>query len=252
MLEKAMEILREEGIISLIRKYLFYELGIFYSPYCLFKIKRYDRSYGLDRLLDFVYKECWELIKPVQVRYEILKLLKILDKIKPKNILEIGTANGGTLFLFSRIASEDASIISLDLPFGPFGGGYPTWRIPLYKSFALSNQKIHLVRGDSHSEANLEKVKTILNGKKIDFLFIDGDHTYVGVKKDFEMYSSLVKKGGIIALHDIVPHPPKTGCKVDPYWNEIKAEYEHVEIVENWNQKWGGIGLIKNTRYNVI
>jgi hypothetical protein len=30
----------------------------------------------------------------------------------------------------------------------------------------------------------------------VDFLFIDGDHTYEGVKKDFEMYSPLVRREG--------------------------------------------------------
>jgi hypothetical protein len=37
---------------------------------------------------------------------------------------------------------------------------------------------------------------------KIDFLFIDGDHSYEGVKKDFELYSSIVNDNGIIVIHD--------------------------------------------------
>jgi len=37
---------------------------------------------------------------------------------------------------------------------------------------------------------------------KIDFLHIDADHSYEGVKKDFELYSKIVKKGGIISIHD--------------------------------------------------
>jgi len=41
-------------------------------------------------------------------------------------------------------------------------------------------------------------VKKILAGRQVDFLFIDGDHSYEGVKKDFEMYSSLVRKGGVV------------------------------------------------------
>jgi len=49
--------------------------------------------------------------------------------------------------------------------------------------------------------------------KRGDFLFIDGDHTYEGVEGDFEMYSPLVRRGGIIAFHDIVPGPPENvGC----------------------------------------
>jgi hypothetical protein len=37
---------------------------------------------------------------------------------------------------------------------------------------------------------------------QIDFLFIDGDHSYEGVKTDFELYSSLLSDRGIIAIHD--------------------------------------------------
>ena len=37
---------------------------------------------------------------------------------------------------------------------------------------------------------------------KIDFLFIDGDHSYEGVKLDFDLYSTLLSKNGIIMLHD--------------------------------------------------
>lgn len=37
---------------------------------------------------------------------------------------------------------------------------------------------------------------------KIDFLFIDGDHTYEGVKKDFELYSTILNDNGIIVIHD--------------------------------------------------
>ncbi|HZY81119.1 MAG TPA: class I SAM-dependent methyltransferase [Cyclobacteriaceae bacterium] len=38
--------------------------------------------------------------------------------------------------------------------------------------------------------------------KKIDFLFIDGDHSIEGAKFDFESYSPMLAKGGLIAFHD--------------------------------------------------
>lgn len=37
---------------------------------------------------------------------------------------------------------------------------------------------------------------------KIDFLFIDGDHTYEGVKLDFDLYSNLLSDKGVIVIHD--------------------------------------------------
>lgn len=196
-------------------------------------------------MVDYAYSDCGNLIKIFQIRHEILELLRILHKTKPKYILEIGTAGGGTLFLFSRIASEDAIIISIDLPGGRFGGGYPKWRIPVYKSFAIQNQRIYLIRGDSNDTATLQKVKAILGSNKLDFLFIDGNHTYPAVKKDFEMYSPLVREGGMIAFHDIVPGPHEKVGGVPKFWKEIENEYVHKEIVEDWTQGGHGIGLIK-------
>ena len=37
---------------------------------------------------------------------------------------------------------------------------------------------------------------------KIDLLFIDGDHSYDGVKTDFELYSNILSENGIIMIHD--------------------------------------------------
>ena len=37
---------------------------------------------------------------------------------------------------------------------------------------------------------------------KIDYLHIDGEHSYEGVKKDFELYSTIMSENGIITIHD--------------------------------------------------
>lgn len=252
---RAIEVLREEGVIVFSRKVLSYlgvtnaiiKVSLFLKlvliPYALIKIKNFRHNNLID-LVDFSYNSKAVLIKPAQVRYEILELLRILNEIKPEVITEIGTYNGGTLFLISRVASEGATIISIDLPGGLFGGGYSKLKIPLYQSFSLPEQKIHLIRADSHSQTTLEKINNILDKKKIDFLFIDGDHTYEGVKKDFEMYSPLVKNNGIIAFHDIAAHPPETGCEVKKFWDQMKEKYNYIEIINDVNQGWGGIGIL--------
>ncbi len=45
--------------------------------------------------------------------------------------------------------------------------------------------------------------------EEIKFLFIDADHSYEGVKRDFNMFEPFVVKNGLIAMHDIDPngHP---------------------------------------------
>lgn len=220
-------------------RYIIWFFALFFIPCAIFKIRRLDKHCSLDELVNFAFTMCLGLIEPAQSRYEILELLKILDKAKPKIILEIGTLEGGTLFLFARTAPPDAVIISVDLP--PAAGLFKL-RAPLYKTFVSRNQQLHLIKEDSHDKTTLEKVKTILNGRKVDFLFIDGDHSYKGAKKDFEMYTPLVKQKGIMAFHDILP---QLYCQVDRFWNEIKPRYKHIEIVDELEQNKLGIGLIK-------
>jgi hypothetical protein len=42
----------------------------------------------------------------------------------------------------------------------------------------------------------------VIQDIKIDVLFIDGDHSYEGVKLDFELYSKIMSPKGIILIHD--------------------------------------------------
>jgi cephalosporin hydroxylase len=174
-----------------------------------------------------------------QSRYEIYNLLQVLAQRRPKILLEIGSANGGTLFLFCHIASEDATLISLDID-------NVLWKKLLFKYFLRGKQKIVIIKGDSHDPKIFNDIKKILGNCKIDFLFHDADHSYEGVKKDFEMYSPLVRKGGIIAFHDIVTNSVicPYGWDVSKFWNEIKNRYNYMEIVENKNQITGGIGIL--------
>jgi cephalosporin hydroxylase len=174
-----------------------------------------------------------------QSRYETYNLLQVLVHHRPKILLEIGSASGGTLFLFCHIASEDATLISLDID-------NVLWKKLLFKYFSRGKQKIVVIKGDSHDPKIFNTIKKILGNCKIDFLFHDADHSYEGVKKDFEMYSPLVRKGGIIAFHDIVTNSIicPYGWDVSKFWNEIKNMYNHMEIIENKNQTAGGIGIL--------
>jgi len=177
-----------------------------------------------------------------QIRYEIYELTKVIKESKPKVVIEIGTDLGETLFLWGKIC--DGTVISIDLPNGLFGTGkYTDERMPLYRTFG---KDIQLIRDDSHLDATLQQVKEILNGREVDFLFIDGDHSYEGVTKDFLMYFPLVKKGGIIAFHDIVQPKPNSLVGVYKVWDEIKesSNFKLEEIIENEVQGWAGIGLM--------
>jgi len=60
------------------------------------------------------------------------------------------------------------------------------------------------------------------------------------------MYSELVARDGIIALHDIVYHPHNRECQVWKLWNELKQKYKTTrEIISSTNQIWAGIGIVQ-------
>jgi len=61
-------------------------------------------SKKLDNILKITFNS--NFIRPVQIMYEIKNLLLILDKAKPKVVLEIGTAGDDTLFLFSKLQTK--------------------------------------------------------------------------------------------------------------------------------------------------
>jgi len=197
-----------------------------------------------DALLDFALVEWGELIGPMQLRPEIRSLMELLKQRGVKRFMEIGTANGGTLFLLCKSLGKGSAGISLDLPCDSFFGEYPKYKEPFYQSFAGEGQSLRLLRGDSHKPETLANVKGVLGEEKLDFLLIDGDHSYEGVKKDYEMYSPLVKEGGIIAFHDIVVFPPELHCDVHRFWNEVKLQSKSQEFISDPKQTWAGIGII--------
>ena len=185
-------------------------------------------------------------IKPMQSLNEITGLYNDMISFAPRRVVEIGTCHGGTLYLWCQASSDQGQILSIDLPEGEFGGGYHACRIPLYESFSRNRQKITLLRNNSHAESTFLEVKRHFDGERIDFLFIDGDHSYAGVKRDFEMYSQLVRPGGRIALHDILIRPACPDIEVFRFWQELKVDYPHQEFVEQEPGKQRiGIALIE-------
>src|SRR5260370_1087490 len=165
-----------------------------------------------------------------QVRSEILGLGNLLKEFVPKRSLEIGTNYGGTLLLLCALSAPKAKIISVDLPSGPFGGGYPKRKMPIFRQFPRHGQKLHLLRADSHAAETKEQVSRLLEGERLDYLFIDADHTYDGVRRDFEMYAPLVRSGGMIAFHDIVTHRKEARSEVEIFLNVRTQNEWHREF----------------------
>jgi hypothetical protein len=171
---------------------------------------------------------------------ELAPLIALLRRRRLSVVVEIGTALGGTFYAWCRIAEPDALLVSIDLPGGPYGGGYPPEALPTLRSYGAPGQQLHFLRADSHDEATVAELRGLLQGRAIDFLLIDGDHSYEGVKRDFELYAPLVGEECPVAFHDILPHPREQRCEVDRFWNEIKHAYTHAELIDP-GAPYGGV-----------
>ncbi len=215
-------------------------LGQARARHAIAQLRSHDTTTDLDSLMDlaFSFTAAGRRLEPLQIRSEIRSLLAAVASLRPKVMLEIGTAHGGTLLLWTAVADPCATILSLDF------AGYAKWMAPFFNSFARGKQRIELIQANSHELTTQKKIEDTLDGNELDFVFIDGDHSYDGVKQDFQMYCNSVRSGGMVAFHDIVQHPPSTGCEVNRFWNQIKEVHEHEEFVESSTQRWGGIGVL--------
>jgi len=149
-------------------------------------------------------------------------------------VVEIGVLDGAQHRFYEELLGAD--YISIDNCSTPGMRGTPT------------------IRADSRDRQTLETLDDFLTGRPIDLLFIDGLHTYAGVKSDYEMYGPLTQH--IIAIHDI--HTPKLGPmdQVEVYrlWGEILANNARDTVItiqhynpnpqEEFNGRQLGIGLV--------
>ena len=105
-LEITLRTLRREGLGSLFNK-----IGIYvYQLACAarFFFLRLPRNATAEQLVDFSFNAAGGLLHTSQVRSEIIQLTDLIGQRRPKTVVEIGTAQGGTLILWCRQADPQA------------------------------------------------------------------------------------------------------------------------------------------------
>jgi len=219
-------------------------------------------SYKKRKLLSRIYSKCTTKedyltfcnkisAYPWQHKEEIFGLLSYAMLYKPKCVIEIGTADCGVTFLLSHVLESASLVIGIDLCVQK---GF------LLHYFSKPKQTVKFINGPSCHPKTIAKVKNILGDKKVDLLFIDGDHSYDGVKKDFLNYRQFMAEDGLIAFHDILPdYFTLYGVKtknyaggVPDFYKLIKGLYPSVEFVKDPNSDGMGIGLIKYSHHIIL
>lgn len=168
---------------------------------------------------------------------EFAALVEIFRALAPLRVLEIGSQEGGTLYHWVANAPDEAVIVNVDI----LQNQSKEHAAEILERW--SQWQVNTIIGSSHEEHTLSRVKKYA---PFDFLFIDGDHSYAGSKQDWEWYGPLVRKGGIVAFHDLIcPGPPQQHIQVGRVFAEIKLSgYKTQELYSDKNQSSMGIGVV--------
>ncbi|MBN2712619.1 MAG: class I SAM-dependent methyltransferase [Planctomycetes bacterium] len=171
--------------------------------------------------------------EPLQAHEEFSALIDLLRDEQIKNVVEIGSADGGWLGIIAGALGGKLNLFSIDPDPNSFfdpencpedhprgfgsvsellvGNGHTVKHIPL--------------RSDDPAATNHVLAWTGNYGN-IDLLHIDGNHSMSACLRDWEMYKDYVRPGGFIVFHDVV------NCK------GVKAVFEDIQSKEEAYRVW--------------
>jgi len=151
-----------------------------------------------------------------QAAHEFAWLLNKISGVE--SILEIGSRYGDSLRELAKVAKPGAKIRSIEI--GTPNGECPNPTVkPMRKTVKDLKEQGYdadVFFSDSHDPEALEWAK---QQGPFDFIYIDGDHTYEGAKKDWEWYGPLGKR---VALKCISMVGTNEG--VYKLWPEIRTK----------------------------
>jgi cephalosporin hydroxylase len=160
--------------------------------------------------------------KASQDEREITAFIDLLRERNVKSYLEIGARHGDTFHDVMCSLPRGSLGVAVDFP-GALWGTLKSLKA-LDKAFVDLIEKgyrVTKILGDSRKADVIQRVQAF---GKFDAALIDGDHTYHGIKTDWENYSPL---SSLVALHDIVGYGQAEKVYGNPvevprFWEEIK------------------------------
>jgi predicted O-methyltransferase YrrM len=119
-------------------------------------------------------------------------------------LAEIGVWEGGTTRMLRSVMSPDGVLFAIDpFPHGRLGFSYQR-PIARAESRRTANGQVIWIRDTGAAAARDARVAAA----PFDFVFIDSDHSFEGLRTDWEAWKPLASD--IIALHDVIG-PPEIG-----------------------------------------
>lgn len=140
------------------------------------------------------------MMRPPKQIEGLLDLIKELGDVSDKTMIEIGCFIGESTVEFAK---QFKHVITID----PFLPDYDPMDTTSRHNFDKVYMDFRLNTHDYRDKITLHKMLSndavkLFAGQQFDFVYIDGLHTYEGVKMDILNYLPLVKEGGAIGGHD--------------------------------------------------
>jgi hypothetical protein len=147
----------------------------------------------------------------------------IIDALRPRSVVELGTYNGCSYSAFLQAISvlgSSASCYAVDTWKGDAHAGY--YGEEVYQDLLA----YHDARYGGFSRLlrmSFDEALTYFSDGSIDLLHIDGLHTYEAVSHDLRTWLPKASKRGLILMHDI--NVRERGFGVWRAWEEVSAKY---------------------------
>ena len=118
-----------------------------------------------------------------------------------RQVVEVGVFEGFTTKLLADAADAEATVYGVD----PFFAG--RLGISWGRLISERHNRKHLASGKVKFLRTLSTEVKDGVPQKVDFVFMDADHSLKGIAADWAFWSERVVPGGIVALHDTLPMP---------------------------------------------
>src|ERR1700761_4581673 len=149
-----------------------------------------------------------------------------------RNLVEIGVWHGITTSRLREAMSPDGVLWAVDPYFRSRIGLSWAQMIAHNTVGKIQGGNVQWIRmtGEDAARARLASP----NPQSVDFIFIDGNHSYEGLKVDWDGWSPQIAEGGIVALHDSRTSPlrniDQAGSVI--FTNEVILHDPNFEVVE--------------------
>jgi predicted O-methyltransferase YrrM len=116
-----------------------------------------------------------------------------------RRLVEIGVWHGVTTRRLRSAMAHDGVLFAIDpFPLSRFGFSWER----LVARGEVGRESHGDVRFLEMTSAQAASQFDDICREPLDFIFVDGEHSYVGLQSDWRLWSPRLKAGGIIALHD--------------------------------------------------